>query len=136
MRFDTKIAVAVRDDLPVWQKLNMAAFLASGMAAGRPATIGVPYRDGSGRDYAAMFGQPVLVLTGPRVALRAAFDAACARGLWLAVFTDELFATGHDEANRAAVAAVATSDLRLAGFAVEGPKNQVDRALKGLALHG
>jgi hypothetical protein len=135
MRFDNKIAVVVRDDLPTWQKLNMTAFLASGIAAGRPATIGEPYRDGAGRDYASMFGQPVLVLTGGADVVRAAFDAACARGLWLAVFTDELFATGHDAANRAAVAAVPTEALRLAGFAVEGPKNQVDRALKGLRLH-
>ena len=135
MRFDNKIAIAVRDDLPVWQKLNMTAFLASGIAAGRPASIGAPYRDGSGRDYAAMFGQPVLVLAGSQAALRAAFDAACARGLWLAVFTDDLFATGHDAANRAAVEAVATDALTLAGFAVEGPRNQVDRALKGLTLH-
>ena len=127
MRFDNKIAVVVRDDLPTWQKLNMTAFLASGIAAGRPATIGEPYRDGAGRDYASMFGQPVLVLTGSGDVVRAAGDAA--------LFTNELFATGHDAANRAAVAAVPTEALRLAGFAVEGPKNQVDRALKGLRLH-
>ena len=30
--FVTKIAVVIRDDLPVWQKLNMTAFLASGVA--------------------------------------------------------------------------------------------------------
>src|SRR5215831_6725871 len=28
MRFDTKIAIAVREDLAVWQKLNVTAFLA------------------------------------------------------------------------------------------------------------
>lgn len=136
MRFDNKIAVAVRDDLPVWQKLNMTAFLASAIAAGRPATIGELYADASGIGYAAMFRQPVMVLAGGHDALRQAFGQARARGLFLAVFTDELFATGHDAANRAAVAAVATQALRLAGFAVEGPRNQVDRALKGLALHG
>ena len=31
--FVTKIAVVISDDLPVWQKLNMTAFLASGVAA-------------------------------------------------------------------------------------------------------
>ena len=28
MRFDTKIAIAVREDLATWQKLNVTAFLA------------------------------------------------------------------------------------------------------------
>ena len=136
MRFENKIAIVVRDDLPVWQKLNMTAFLASGIAAGRRETIGAPYADGSGRNYAALFGQPVMVLTGAASDLRAAFDRACERSLWIAVFTDEMFATGHDAANRAVVAAVPTEKLALAGFAVEGARNQVDRALKGLRLHG
>jgi len=33
MQFDTKIAVVVRTDLEVWQKLNVASFLAGGVAA-------------------------------------------------------------------------------------------------------
>lgn len=33
MKFDTKIAIVVRADLPTWQKLNMTAFLASGIAS-------------------------------------------------------------------------------------------------------
>ncbi len=33
VRFDTKIAIAVRADLQQWQKLNVTAFLASGIAA-------------------------------------------------------------------------------------------------------
>src|SRR5262249_46539287 len=127
--------IVVRGDLPTWQKLNITAFLASGIAATRPETIGLPYRDASGRAYAAMFRQPVMVLWGSTEELRAAFNRACERGLNLVVFTDNLFATGYDAANRAAVAAVPTEQLALAGFAVEGAKNQVDRALKGLALH-
>jgi hypothetical protein len=31
--FDTKIAVVVRDDLAVWQKLNVVVFLTSGIVA-------------------------------------------------------------------------------------------------------
>lgn len=45
MRFDTKIAIAVRADLEQWQKLNVTAFLASGIAAGMPETSGKPYED-------------------------------------------------------------------------------------------
>jgi hypothetical protein len=31
--FDTKVALIVRDDLEVWQRLNVTAFLMSGIAA-------------------------------------------------------------------------------------------------------
>ena len=33
MRFESKIAVVLAEDLAVWQKLNVTAFLASGIAA-------------------------------------------------------------------------------------------------------
>ena len=34
--FDTKVAVVLLEDLPVWQKANAAAFLVSGIAELRP----------------------------------------------------------------------------------------------------
>jgi hypothetical protein len=46
-----------------------------------------------------------------------------------------MFKTGHDEANRAAVSAVAADDLPLVGLAVYGPRNAVDKVMKGLPLH-
>ena len=42
VRFDTKIAIAVRADLQQWQKLNVTAFLASGIAASTGEVIGKP----------------------------------------------------------------------------------------------
>src|SRR5258705_7194731 len=45
MRFDTKIAIVVRGDLAAWQRLNVTAFLASGVATGYDETIGKPYED-------------------------------------------------------------------------------------------
>ena len=33
MQFDTKIAIVIRTDLEAWQKLNVASFLAGGIAA-------------------------------------------------------------------------------------------------------
>jgi hypothetical protein len=136
MRFDTKIAIAVRADLADWQKLNVTAFLASGVAAGLDGLAGKPYEDGSGNRYLPMFRQPVLVYAGEAEILAAARERALARGLPTAVYTEDLFATGNDDDNRAAVSAVAATDLRLAGIAVYGPRNSVDKALKGLSLHG
>ena len=36
MRFETKIAIAVREDLAVWQKLNVTAFLPARSPEGVP----------------------------------------------------------------------------------------------------
>ena len=135
MRFDTKIAIAVRADLAAWQKLNVTAFLASGVADGLDGLTGKPYEDGSGNRYLPMFRQPVLVYAGDADTLAAVRERALARGLPTAIYTEDLFATGNDDDNRAAVSAVAAPDLRLAGIAVYGPRNNVDKAMKGLRLH-
>jgi hypothetical protein len=135
MRFDTKIAIAVRADLAVWQKLNVTAFLASGVASGVEGLAGKPYEDASGHQYLEMFRQPVLVYAGPGEVLATVRERALARGLATAIYTEEMFSTGHDDDNRAAVRAVEASQLRLAGIAVYGPRNVVDKVGKGLALH-
>ena len=136
MRFDTKIAIVVRAGLLPWQQLNVTAFLASGVAAGLDDLAGKPYEDGDGNRYLPMFRQPVLVYEGDAAVLAAARERAVSRGLATAIYTEDLFATGNDDDNRAAVRAVATADLHLAGLAVYGPRNAVDKVLKGLSLHG
>jgi hypothetical protein len=135
MRFDTKIAIVVRGDLAAWQRLNVTAFLASGIAATCGETIGKPYEDGSGHRYLEMFRQPVLVYTADGPGLGLVRERAVAREMPVAIYTEDMFATGHDEANRDVVRAVAAGDLRLAGVAVYGPRNAVDKVCKGLALH-
>jgi len=130
-----KIAVVVRDDLAAWQALNVTAFLVSGIGTRFPDLVGEPYVDGSGGRYLAMFGHPVLVFSADREALDRAAGRARSRGLAMAVYTDDLFATGNDVDNRAAVAKVATVDLALAGIAVAGARRDVDRAVDKLRLH-
>jgi hypothetical protein len=133
--FSTKIAVVVRDDLPTWQRLNVCAFLVSGVAAAVPELIGEPYSDADGTEYLAMFGQPVLVFEAAAQVLTAAHGRAVARGLPMSVFTADLFATGDDEDNRAAVRAVPRDRLDLVGLAVHGPRNAVDKVVKGARMH-
>jgi hypothetical protein len=128
----TKIAVVVRDDLAGWRRLNVTAFLVSGVAARFGETVGDDYEDASGRKYLPMFGQPVLVYAANGTELSAAHDKALERDLPTAVYTEELFATSNDVDNRAAVRAVPTEKLALVGFAVYGGRNAVDKALKGL----
>jgi len=135
VRFETKIAVLLRDDLATWQRLNVTAFLVSGIAANEPELIGKAYADADGTPYLAMFRQPVMVFQGDRQTVTAAHRHALERQLPMAVFTEELFATGNDEDNRAAVQAVGRDELNLVGIAVHGPRSAVDKVLKGARLH-
>ena len=135
MRFDTKIGIVVRDDLAVWQQLNVTAFLASGLGTGQPEVVGQPYQDGSGHRYLPMFRQPVLVYAATAEQISAAHQRALTRGVVTAVYTEELFKTGNDDDNRAAVAAVPGDELNLAGLAVYGRRNEIDKILKGLPMH-
>lgn len=135
VRFDTKIAVVLREDLAPWQELNVTAFVVSGIATSEPGLVGPPYEDADGRSYLPMLRQPVLIHVGDADVLRHVHAKALARELSLAVYTADLFATGHDAANRAAVRAVPTDALDLVGVAVRGPRNVVDRLLKPARLH-
>ena len=135
MRFDTKIAVVLRDDLEGWQRLNVTAFLVSGLGQRVSEVIGEPYADADGTEYLPMFRQPVLIYQGSKETLAASRDRAVSRGLAVSVFTADLFATGHDGANRAAVRAVRAADLDLVGLAVYGPRNAVDKVTKGAGMH-
>ncbi len=134
-RFDTKIAIVLRDDLLPWQELNVTAFLVSGIATRQDGLVGEPYEDGDGQRYLPMMRQPMLVFTADASVLRSAHAAALRRGMPMSIYTRDLFATGHDEANRAAVRAVGTDDLDLVGIAVHGPRNAVDKTVKGAHLH-
>jgi hypothetical protein len=135
MRFDTKIAIVVREDLAVWQKLNVTAFLAGAVAGGRPETIGERYQDGAGNDYLPMIRQPVLIYGATAAGLGTVHERAMARRLDVAVYIEEMFKTGNDDDNRAAVLAADAADLPLVGLAIYGPRNALDKVLKGLTLH-
>ncbi|MEU8823539.1 DUF2000 family protein [Streptomyces sp. NPDC048636] len=135
-RYDTKIAVIVRDDLADWQKLHVTARLSSGIAHATDQVVGGTYEDASGNTYLPMFRGPVLVYTGYSPALTRAHTRALARGLTTALCTEELFTTDNEDDHRAAVRAVAAEDLRLVGLAVYGPRSAVVKVTKGLKLHG
>jgi len=135
MQFDTKIALVIRDDLQAWQKLNVAAFLAGGIAAAVPDCIGDPYEDGSGTRYHALIGQPILIYGADRAALTRALDRALSRGVKAAVYTDDMFKTTHDAANREVVRAVQRTDLNLVGLAFRADRKIIDKVVDGLKFH-
>jgi hypothetical protein len=131
MQFDTKIAVVIRTDLAAWQKLNVAAFLTSGIAATFPACIGEPYQDGSGTRYLSLIGQPILIYGGDAPAL----ERALSRDVAPAIYTEDMFKTTHDAANRDAVLAVKRADLNLVGLAMRAERKVIDKIVDGLKFH-
>ncbi|MBN9454116.1 MAG: DUF2000 family protein [Bosea sp.] len=136
MRYDTKIAIVVRDDLATWQKLNVASFLAGGLVGTAPELAGEPYQDGSGRFYGPLIRQPVLIFAASAAELTNALQRTQQRGVRPHLYTKELFATGNDIDNRAAVATVATDALDLVGLGLHAERKEIDKIIKGLKLHG
>jgi hypothetical protein len=134
--FDTKVAVVVRDDLAVWQRLNVTAFLMAGITgqAGGEA-IGEDYVDADGRHYLPLLVQPVLVFESSADKLKTVRDRAERRGTPVAIYTMEMFSTGKDEDNRAAVRVVPTAALDLVGLALRAPHKDADAILRGLSRH-
>lgn len=135
VRFDTKIAVLLREDLEVWKRLNVTAFLVSGIGHKIPEVIGEPYADADGTEYLAMFRQPVLVFEGSKEALTKSHERALTREIPISIFTSDLFVTNNDRDNRAAVRAVSHEKLDLVGIALYGPRNAVDKIVKGARMH-
>jgi hypothetical protein len=133
--FETKVALLVREDLPVWQKLNVAAFLATGIAGAAAEALGEPYEDAVGRRYVSLLGQPILIFAASAADLLRARRVALERGLTTAAYVAAMFTTGHDAANRAVFRAEPAEAPDLVGLALRGPKKAVDRATKGLQLH-
>lgn len=135
MQFDTKVAVLVHEDLAVWQKLNVTAFLATGIAGAVPQAMGEPYEDAAGRLHARLLGQPILVFAATTEVLQRAWRQAMQRELTRSAYVRAMFATGHDEANRAVFRAEPAEAPDLVGLALHGPKKDVDKATQGARLH-
>jgi len=134
--FDTKVAIVLLEDLPVWQKVNAAAFLVSGIAGSTPQLVGEAYVDGSGNRYLPMLRQPILIYAADSAGIRRAYERAMTRGVEeLSIFTRELFSTPNDPANRAAVAALPADALDLVGIALRADRRIVDKVLDKLRPH-
>jgi hypothetical protein len=135
VRFDTKVAVVLRVDLASWQRLNVAAFLATGIAGSIGDIMGRPYEDADGTTYLPLCRQPISILEGDGPTLLSALRRALDRELRVAVYTEQMFMTTNDDDNRAAVKAVPRDQLNLVGIGVYGQRGAVDKALKSVRLH-
>ena len=133
--FDTKIAILVRDDLATWQKLNVTAFLMSGITGANSGLIGKNYVDFEGNTYLPMSRQPVIVLTGSANVLRNARKRANERGVKTVAYIEQMFSTGHDEENRKVFSEHASAEENTVGLALRADKKVVDKITKGAKMH-
>jgi hypothetical protein len=131
----TKIGIIVRDDLLVWQKLNVTAFLVAGISAAAPESIGDPYEDGSGNHYLPILGQPVFVYAASAEHLQRTRVRALSREMPMAIYTKDMFVTNNDIDNRAVVKAVAAENLDIVGIALRADAKTFDKIVNGLRLH-
>ena len=135
VRFDTKIAVVVLEDLPVWQKLNVTAFLVSGIAAQHPDIMGEPYVDGDGHVYNRLCHQPIICMVANADTLRTIHRRAIEKGVTTSAYTEEMFTTGHDAANRVVFAKFGKEDARIVGVALRDTRKRVDKITHGARMH-
>jgi hypothetical protein len=133
--FDTKVAVLVHEDLAQWQKLNVTAFVATGIASAVPEAMGEPYQDSAGRIHSRLLGQPILIYVASTEVLRRAWHQCVQRDLRRSAYVRAMFETGHDAANREVFRAEPVDAPDLVGLALHGPKNDVAKAIKGARLH-
>nr|WP_272212047.1 DUF2000 family protein [Marinicella sp. W31]MDC2877942.1 DUF2000 family protein [Marinicella sp. W31] len=133
--FDTKFVIIVRDDLAVWQKLNVTAFLSTGIAAAQEELTGEDYRDRDGNVYYPLCAQPIIVLGGDQATLSKVLKRTVERSVPASLYLEEMFATGHDDANRAVFAEFAPEDARVVGIAFRTEKKIADKISKGAKMH-
>lgn len=135
MQFDSKFVIVVADDLPVWQKLNVVSFLAGGVTSTPGVKTGEQYLDGSDNEYLPLCIQPTIVLKAQRSKFTTFIQRANREGVETAIFIEDMFSTGHDEANRSSVRNYGTESLPLVGIAMCADKKRVDKVVKGAKLH-
>lgn len=131
----TKIGIIVRDDLLTWQKLNVTAFLATGVAASVPEQIGQPYVDGSDRTYLPLIVQPIFIYVATQAHLVRTRDRALSRGIVPAIYAEGMFKTDNDADNRAVVRTLTDDNGAIVGLGLRADSKTFDRIVHGLKLH-
>ena len=132
---DSKIAIVARQDLAVWQKLNVTAFLTSGIVGAHEGLLGEPYQDAAGNQYSPLVIQPIIVLGTDGQGMRRIYRRAMDQGVRFSLYIEDMFSTGHDAANRAAVIRYRPDDMNVVGLGLRDARKTVDRITKGARLH-
>ena len=77
----------------------------------------------------------MIVLSADRQTLKSIHRRALERNARLSLYIEEMFSTGHDAANRAAVRQVTAESLNIVGLALREDKKVADKIIKGARMH-
>ncbi len=137
MEFENKIAIVLKNDLMDWQKLNVAAFLASSIAIQFPETHGAKFVNASQSEYLPFIKQPIFIYkANDKAQIDRAFLRAKQRELNIGIYTNPLFATKNEAENHLVIAKSTDENQDLVGIIVYGDNRKVNKALDGLKFHG
>jgi hypothetical protein len=136
MTYPNKIAMVVLQDLPEWQKLNVAAFLASSIAVKFPETHGRPFVTASGTHFLPFIKNPILIYKADTEGqIKRAFQRAKERELNIGIYTRPLFSTKNEEGNLEEIARYSDDEQQLVGIIIYGENKLVDKAVDNLKFH-
>ena len=133
---DKKIALVIREDLKPWQKLNVAAFLASAITIDCEETHGHALISASRTSYLPFIKQPILIYKADHLdELKKLLKRGKERELKIGIYTEPLFATKSATENLAEISKNFDEDLDLVGIALYGETKKVNKTIEGLKLH-
>jgi hypothetical protein len=130
-----KTAILLLDSLPSWKKLNVTAFLATGIGDASPDAMGETYRDALDREYTRLFEQPIVVLAASRDVLQDALNIGHKTGLTCSAYVAAMFEQSDGDAGRKVFRHERAERLDLVGIALRGSRKHVDKASRGASLH-
>ena len=133
--FDSKIAIVLIDNILFWKKLNVTAFLISGITGKYPNLIGEAYRDKDANSYLALNQQPVIIMQSDAGILKKIHRRTLDRGLQCAIYIEDMFSTSTDADNRKTVSNYGADSLPLVGIGLRAEKRLIDKIIKGATLH-
>ena len=136
MTYENKIALVIKNDLEGWQKLNVAAFLASSVAVKFPETHGKPFINASQSEYLPFIKNPILIYKADTTTeINRAFNRAKERKLSIGIYTANLLLTKDEAGNLEEIAKYTDEEHNLVGMVMYGENKKVNKALDGLKFY-
>lgn len=134
--YEKKVAIVIKNDLLVWQKLNVVSFLASSIAIQFPETHGENLVTADKVKFLPFLKHPILVYKADTTEkLKRVFQRSRDRELAIGIYTKSLFDTRSGDENIIEISSHAADNLDLVGIIVYGENKKVDKALDGLKFH-
>lgn len=133
----TKVALVLREDLPVAHAVNASAVLALSLGGRIGDSLGRDGEDASGRTHSGLNVHPIPVLSASEEALKALLERASAADDVQLVSLNETARRSRDyEDYLTELKAVPAEALEYLGVIVHGPRNKVSRLTRHLPLLG